>query len=99
MNDRKEVQFWNPVMRMSSNDAQRGIRFHQRKELFDDKRSFVSDLIQLNPELGGLDGRARFGTAILYNPEFDELVGSAPGTAWGQGCIFTSEKHIGDRNQ
>jgi len=75
------------------------MKFYQRNDLFDDSRSFVSEMIKMNPELGGLDGTARFGTQILYNPQLDELVGSAPGTAWGQGCLFSSEKEFGHRKR
>lgn len=93
-----KVKFWNPIIQTSSPSGNGSMRFYQRSELFDDASSFVSEMVRMNPELGGLDGTARFGTQCLYNPELDELVGSAPGTAWGQGCIFTSEKNFSDRN-
>lgn len=90
----KNVRYWNPLLQVTKKWRNGIYRFTQRTDLFDNERSATAEMVTLNPESGGLDGQARFGSSILLSPEFDELIASAPGSAHGQGCIISSQARI-----
>ena len=90
----KNVRYWNPLLQVTKKWRNGIYRFTQRTDLFDNERSATAEMVTLNPENGGLDGQARFGSSILLSPEFDELIASAPGSAHGQGCIISSQDRV-----
>ena len=89
------AQFWNPLIETTEKDEYGTIFLQRKNDLLDSPKSQSAEGILAKPDLGGLDGMARFGGDLIINRNNGELFATAAGVAYGQGQLVSSRSDFG----